>query len=264
MERSREDMWNRKHLTRRAVRNGGEGRKARAWPPPCREPAVCSAGHVLVDTLMRPHGVVVGDIAGEKLPELPLTDNHKPNKSLTPDGSDKTLDMGIHVGRSDRSRYSRDAIGGVGEIAKEGIVVVDEMHGTIDGVAHLNELLTQELHSGKAGNGRVDDTPCLVGDDDEGIKSLSKDGVHGKEVHGEEGVDVGGKEATPREGGANLPPATEVDEDTTDGGLADLDIELPQFTLNLADAPHTIVILETEDQAVQCAYSPDSRPRTAC
>ena len=94
-----------------------------------------TVGNSLADPLVWSHGVVVGDIPGQNLPELPLPDNDKPVQRLTPERTDETLDMGVHVRSMDRGTHAGDIVGVVGSETKDGIVVVDEMDGTRDGIA---------------------------------------------------------------------------------------------------------------------------------
>ena len=212
-------------------------------------------GHGLTDPLVWSHGVVVGNVTRQNLPELPLPNNDKPVQRLTPERADETLDMGVHVWRCNRGGDAGDIVGVVGSETKDGIVVVDEMDGTRDGIAQLNELLTQEGHRGRASDGMMHDTPSLVSDNDQDVEAFSEDGIDGEKVHGEERVDMRSEKSAPGEGGANPALTAEVCEDTTDGGLGDMDIELAQFTMDLSDSPHAIIVLEAENEVLNLSGS---------
>lgn len=207
-----------------------------------------SPRHGLTDTLMWPPGVVVGDVLRENPPELSPAEDDEPIQCLAPHRADEAFDMGVHVGCLNGCTHTGNVVGVVREVSKDRIVVVDEMNGAIDGFTQFDKLLP-EKHGGRISCHRMmDDTATTQGYNHQDVEALSEDGIHGEEVHGEQRVDMGAQEGTPGERGADLPAAAEVGKDTADRGLRQIDTELGELALNLADAPHAVLVLQTQNE----------------
>jgi hypothetical protein len=108
----------------------------------------------------------------------------------------------------------------------------------------LPELLRSPLGRWMGGNVEMHDPPSVVSQNQEHVQDLKPDRRHGEEVDRHHGLDVILKKSAPvlRR---RLPPAHDV---LAHAGLADVDAEFEQFTVDAGRSPERIVAAHLPNQ----------------
>jgi hypothetical protein len=90
----------------------------------------------------------------------------------------------------------------------------------------------------------MDDTATLVAQDHEHVQNLETDRRHGEEVNRHQGLDVILQEDPPSLGGRSA-PANHV---LADAGLANIDAQLEEFTVDARSTPQRVFSAHPTDQ----------------
>ena len=105
---------------------------------------------------------------------------------------------------------------------------MEEIAGHAGTGKRLSELLGRPCGRRMSGDVDVDDAPAIMGQDQEDVEDLEPDGRHGKEIHGNQLGQVVFQERAPRLRRRSPVPHHVL----ADAGLADVNAQLQQFTVN--------------------------------
>jgi hypothetical protein len=194
---------------------------------------------ILVEREVGPRLMVIDEIAGQETAEVSLAKDEHVVQAFTPDRADEPLGERV-LPRALRRRENLldahafhavpkwlpvDAVAVAEQIDRRGLVR--------EGV---HDLLGGPGRGGMLGDVEVDDTPAVVSEHDENEEDAEASGGHGKEVDGDQVLDMVGEKRPPGLRGLGAPFGHEA----RDGTLGDVDAELQELAMNARGAPERI------------------------
>ena len=112
----------------------------------------------------------------------------------------------------------------------------------------MGELILKE-ESGRMISNRVSDNlSCIKLNDEEDVETFEPEDIGSEEVTGKEGVPVSGEESFPRECWFDVTCFAEVSDDTSDGFVREIDVDLEEFITDSATTPKRILDLHLFDK----------------
>jgi hypothetical protein len=155
----------------------------RSWP-----------GRILLERLVRAHGVVVGPIHTEKPPQVVLAEHDDVVEALAANRADEPFDEGILPGRAWGdpnllNAHARDALGE--HLVVDGISIAKEILRSGLCRERLDELPSRPGGRGMVRDVKVDQFAAVMSQDDEDEEQAEGDGRDNEEVDGDDVVDVG-------------------------------------------------------------------------
>ena len=195
---------------------------------------------------MRSRVMVILKIAREHSAQVTLAEDNDVIQAFTADRTDQSLDIWVLPWRSRGSDNLRDAHCANAITERRG-------HTLCPGLGHL---AGKPALRGIWGDFEVSDPSAIEAEHDQGIKKLERRGDDYKHVNRGNVGQVVAQEAPPGRGGDFGPPG----HPSSNCGLADLDAELEQFSVDAGRSPQRVVLAHTADQSSDfCADRGSSR-----
>jgi len=217
----------------------------------------------VADALVISFQLIVLDVLGNELSEVPLTERNDAGETLTADGSDEALSESVEVGAPGRQTHAADAAAEqqFRELSsKHRITVMNQetrvLEEAVDGIEQAADRVlypslmqvSDDACDANATSFQVDSEEHVVPDD-----ARERDDFDGDEVGGRDGAGMRLQEGRPRAAsralGSWLEPG--VMEDVLDGAARQVMTEIVESAADASVAPGWIVLGHAQDEGRQ-------------